>query len=337
MRTTYGALDDALRAKLPVSYTRWPYSGDYVEEPWFEYFAADGSIASTAGDMAAYARLILNRGVAPGGRVVSEKAFGMLTKPALDQYAYGLIVRQVDGDTIVSHGGGIAGFGTLFEVHMNDGFGVIAMGNGGLDRPVVQWAVNAVKAAIRSQPLPEPPARQDPAEVTNAVDYVGVFSGAGKTLEFAAEANRLVLKHDGTVIPLLRGQRDSFRVGSGELAEFPFVFRRTSDKVVEVSHGSEWYTNGAYNGPKQFDTPAEYTAYVGRYVNHNPEEGAVSVYVLKGKLMMGGNALVAVGPATYRPAEPDFNPERIFFDTIVDGKALRMFTSGMPMYRMERR
>jgi D-alanyl-D-alanine carboxypeptidase len=337
MRATHGAIDDALRAKLPVSYRRWPYSGDYVEEPWFEYLAADGSIASTAGDMAAYARLILNRGVAPGGRVLSEKAFGMLTKPALNQYAYGLIVRQVDGDTIVSHGGGIAGFTTLFEVHMNDGFGVIAMGNGGLDGPVVQWAVNAVKAAIRNQPLPDAPARQDPTEVSNAADYAGVFSSAGKTLEFAAEANRLVLKRDGAAISLLRGQRDSFRVGSGELAEFPFVFRRTSDKVVEVSHGPEWYTDGAYSGPKQFETPSEYSAYVGRYVNHNPEEGAVSVYVLKGNLMMEGNTLVAVGPATFRPASPDFNPERVSFDTIVDGKALRMFISGTPMYRMNGR
>jgi len=61
------------------------------------------------------------------------------------------------------------------------------------------------------------------------------------------------------------------------------------------------------------------------------------VYVLKGKLMMGGNALVALGPATFRPASPDFNPERVSFDTIVDGKALRMFRSGMPMYRMEGR
>jgi hypothetical protein len=83
IRATHVAIDDALRAKLPVSYRRWIYSGDYVEEPWFEYLAADGSIASTAGDMAAYARLILNRGVAPGGRVLSENAFGMLTKPAL--------------------------------------------------------------------------------------------------------------------------------------------------------------------------------------------------------------------------------------------------------------
>jgi len=61
------------------------------------------------------------------------------------------------------------------------------------------------------------------------------------------------------------------------------------------------------------------------------------VFVLKGNLMIGGNALVAVGPPTFRPASPDFNPERVSFDIILDGKAWRMFRSGMPMYRMDGR
>jgi len=337
MSATQGAIVDALRARLPVSYSRWPYNGEYAEEPWFEYLAADGSIASTAGDMAAYARLILNRGMAPAGRVLSDRAFAMLTKPALNQYAYGLFVRDVDGDTVISHGGGIAGFATLFEAHMNDGFGIVVMGNGGLDRPLVQWASAAVKTAIRNQPLPDPPARHDPSAVSNAADYAGVYSGSGKTLEFAADGNRLLLKREGRSIPLLPMQANTFRVESDELAEFPFLFQRASGKVVEVSHGPEWFTNSAYSGPKQFEAPAEYAAYTGRYVNHNPEEGAVRVYVLKGKLLMDGTALIATGPAAFRPAEPDFTPERVVFDTIVDGKALRMFQSGMPMYRMEAR
>jgi CubicO group peptidase (beta-lactamase class C family) len=57
-----------------VSYSRWPQTGDYVEEPWFECSAADGSIVSTAEDMAAYARVILNRGAAPQGRLLSDRA-----------------------------------------------------------------------------------------------------------------------------------------------------------------------------------------------------------------------------------------------------------------------
>jgi hypothetical protein len=164
-----------------------------------------------------------------------------------------------------------------------------------------------------------------------------VYSGAGKTLTFAAEGDRLVLKRQGRSIPLLRTQGNNFRVEADELSEFPILFGKTSGKVVEVTHGPDWYTNNVYSGPKQFDAPAEYAAYTGRYVNHNPEEESVHVYVLKGQLMMNGGGLVTAGPRTFRPAAPDFNPERIVFDTIVDGKALRMFHSGMPMYRMEAR
>jgi len=340
MRATHAAIDDALRASLPPSYSRWPYTGDFVEQPWFEYLAADGSNSSTAADMLAYARMILNRGAAPSGRILSEASFAQLTKPALNNYAYGLIVRQESGDTIIQHGGGIAGFATLLEMHMNDGFGIIAMGNGGLDRSVVQFAVNAVKAALRNQPLPDPPAAPpDPAIVSNAADYAGPFTTAAKSLEFVATAQRLAVKHNGASTPLLRLQADTFRAASGDLAESVFVFSRSSGKVTELVHGPDWYTNSAYSGPKEFDTPADYATYAGRYVNHNPEEGATRIVLRKGQLFLAtgpgaGQRLLPAGPATFRPSNPDFNPERITFDSIIEGHALRLFYSGMPMYRI---
>jgi CubicO group peptidase (beta-lactamase class C family) len=340
MGATHAAIDDALRAGLPQSYSQWPYTGEFAEQPWFEYLAADGSISSTAGDMTSYARLILNRGVAPSGRLLSERAFAQLIKPALNSYAYGLFVRQDDGDTVIQHGGGIAGFQTLLEMHMKDGFGIIAMGNGGLDRPLVQFAIASVKAALRDRPLPAPPVSSSPASISDARDFAGVFTSGAKSLEFAAVGPRLTLKQNGAALPLLRVQGDTFRVESGSLAGFYFVFTRAGGKVTELSYGPDWYTNNAYTGPKQFDAPPEYAAYAGRYVNHNPEEGAVHIFVRKGQLFLAtgmgaGQQLLPAGPATFRPAAPDFNPERISFDSIVEGHALRLFRSGMPMYRMD--
>ncbi len=342
MGATHAAIDDALRAKLPQSYSQWPYTGDFAEEPWFEYLAADASIASTAGDMTSYGRLILNRGIAPSGRLLSERAFAQLTKPVLNLCAYGLFVRQDDGDTIIQHAGAIAGFETLLEMHMNDGFGIIAMGNGGLDRPLVQFAIMSVKAALRDRPLPDPPVRSDPAFISNATDFTGLFTSGAKSLEFAAAGHRLTLKYNGTALPLLRVEGDTFRVESGDLAGYLFVFGRAAGKVTELWYGPDWYTNNAYIGPKLFDTPPEYAAYVGRYVNHNPDEGDVHIFARKGQLFIAngisaGRRLLPIGPATFRPAAPDFNPERISFDSIVEGHALRLFRSGMPMYRMDER
>jgi hypothetical protein len=104
-----------------------------------------------------------------------------------------------------------------------------------------------------------------------------------------------------------------------------------------VSHGSDWYTNDAYSGPKEFDTSPEYATYVGRYENHNPEGGVVRVFVLKGQLMIDDEPLVQIAPAEFRSGAPAYSPERILFDSLVEGRALRLFVSGMPMYRVEER
>jgi CubicO group peptidase (beta-lactamase class C family) len=343
MKASHAAIDDALRTKLPQSYSRWPYTGEFTEEPWFEYFAGDGSVASTAGDMSAYARLILNRGASPLGRLLSERAFHLLTTPARNNYAYGLFVRREDGDTIIQHGGGIAGFTTLLEMHMNDGFGVIAMGNGGLDRPLVQFAIASVKAALRGQAQPAAPAAvPNPATIANAADYAGVFTSSANSFEFAAAGQGLAVKYEDRMVPLLRVQGDTFRVESGKLAQRFFVFARGAGKVTELSYGPDWYTNQSYVGPKQFDAPAEYVAYAGRYVNHNPEELEIRIYLRKGQLFLAtgpgpGQRLIPAGASTFRPAAPDYNPERISFDSIIEGHALRMFRTGMPFYRMDER
>ena len=62
MASTSAIIDDAERERMVVSYVRWPYDGSFVEAPWFEYSAGDGSIVANVADMSAYVRFILNRG-----------------------------------------------------------------------------------------------------------------------------------------------------------------------------------------------------------------------------------------------------------------------------------
>jgi hypothetical protein len=87
--------------------------------------------------------------------------------------------------------------------------------------------------------------------------------------------------------------------------------------------------------------PAEFAAFTGRYKNHNPEGGPLRVFVRGASLMIaggandGGQRLVRVAASTFRPESPDFNPERYVFDSVVDGHALRVLVSGMPMYRVD--
>jgi D-alanyl-D-alanine carboxypeptidase len=267
MGSSKAVIDDELRAKLAVSYAQWPYTNEYLEQPWFEYRAADGSVASTVGDMLTYARLILNRGKTPKGRVLSERAFQMLTTPALNSYGYGLFVRSVDGNTVISHGGTIAGFHSSMEAYMNDGFGIVALGNATLNASVDAWIANTVKAAIRNEPLPKFPERPTPEQVrSTAAQWAGIYTGSGgMTLEFVATTNGLALKKGDSTAPLTRVGRDAYASDAGDLMEFPFAFERDGGKVVAVSHGSDWFHGAAYKRPTEFKTPPEFTAFVGRY------------------------------------------------------------------------
>jgi D-alanyl-D-alanine carboxypeptidase len=261
MSASTAIIDDALRTRLPVSYLTWPYGNQVVEQPWFEYSAGDGAIASTGEDMAKYVRVLLNRGALPAGRLISEAAFRVMTTPFRDDYAYGLGVRTIDGDTVLRHTGGIAGFSSVMEVHMNDGYGIVLLTNGQPSRELGLWILAAVKAAMRGQPGPELP-------TTNTA---------------------------------------------------PTVDARE---------------------PEDADVPAALRPYVGRYKSHGVEDQRVRVFVRNGQLMAAHGAadsepLVRVGPASFKPAQPDFNPERYHFDSIVDGVALRLSFSGMPLYRVD--
>src|SRR5207249_7175266 len=84
------ALTHELRPRLAIGYMdlfddRPAHPGHpLVEGTWVEYGAGDGCIAATPADLAAYVRMLLNRGAGPRGRILSEEGFGLLTQPAID-------------------------------------------------------------------------------------------------------------------------------------------------------------------------------------------------------------------------------------------------------------
>ena len=349
MTSSYAVIDDPLRARLPVSYVRWPYDESYVEYPWFEYAAADGSVVSTAADMCAYARFILNRGAGPHGRVISEKSFTALTTPVLQDYAYGLQVHQQEGATIIEHSGGMAGFHSLLVTNLTDGFGVVFLSNFELDHALTQWVLEAVRAAYRNEPEPARVSVSPAAKPPDPAEYAGKFrTASGQEAEFVSGPHGLLLKQGAGALELVPMGRDIFRTMGAAADPFPYVFGRGggpgSSPVVEVSHGAEWFTNDRYRGVTQVPAHAEYLSYVGHYENHNPEGPTARVYVQGGRLMAlvdgevpstDPQTLKPLSPGVFQPAEPDPNPERYQFDTVVDGQALRLLISGTPLYRVE--
>jgi hypothetical protein len=154
----------------------------------------------------------------------------------------------------------------------------------------------------------------------------------------------LTLAHDDGEIPLTRLGGDVFLARHPAFDRYPFLFGREDDQVAEVSHGGDWLTNEIFQGPTSFDYPDEWRAYAGRYRSHNPWLPMFVVILSKGGLwlMMPVEAdgfddfqsLVPLTNGSFRPGTDEQTPERIRFDTIVDGKALRAVMSGADYYRI---
>jgi len=161
---------------------RPPHAGrPLIEAPRIESCTVDGSILSSAAEMLAYARLILNRGIvaavdaddgAGDWRLLSDDAYRLWTSKVIEDhdepgsfYGYGLVTRTLDGFECVGHSGGMVGFNTLLVCEPTTGIGVVVLLNGLDDRmEMARYALQAVRAAGAGAPVPPPP---PPAEPTH--------------------------------------------------------------------------------------------------------------------------------------------------------------------------
>jgi CubicO group peptidase (beta-lactamase class C family) len=87
--------------------------------------------------------------------------------------------------------------------------------------------------------------------------------------------------------------------------------------------------------------PREWAAFPGRFRAHNPWLPTFLVAAREGGLVLGTDwtdgserhPLTPLADLGFRVGEPDWTPERIRFDTVVDGLAQRAVLSGTPYYR----
>jgi D-alanyl-D-alanine carboxypeptidase len=315
-----------------------------VEAQWILGNTADGCIVSDVIDMGAYARLLLNRGEG----MLSSESFETLTRPVIDaafegySYAYGLFVSP-DG-TRVWHSGGMPGFTALMDLDLPSGLGCVVLLNGEGDRRAVdEYALEAVAAALRGDPLPEVTHPPDPASTANAADYVGTFRGDGRQVAVEATGDRLVLREDAQEVVLERVQGDAFLVPHPELGRYRLSFGRNDEgKVVEAVHGPDWLRGDGFVGPEPPVAPEQWRAFTGHYRGHALWEPSFRILLRKGKLLKSSpNAetgeyeleLVPLDDGSFRVGAEEWRPDRIRFEDVAHGKALRAVYDGTSWYR----
>ena len=358
MSETKGVIVTADRAKAAVGYEPfrddevYARPGELAPAPNMMMDDTAGCIQSTPGDMARYLRMLLNRGKAPQGRIVSEESFALMATPYIKaeefsstaSYGYGIAVDTLDGHKILRHTGGMVAFASSIHVDLDGGVAAFASINamqGYRPTAVTEYAVRLARAQHESKPLPDAPAIADPMLLDNAAEYAGTFTAPiGAALRFAADGKRLSLVMGDRTVPLQHAGDDSFvSTVPGAMAAYPISFGRAGDEkkpgaVVEVSYGPEWFAGEKYTGAKSFHVADEYALFAGHYRSDSPWGGDGRVYVLKDKLVVEGTSLSPLGRAIFRVGEA-WSPITAEFLIPFDGRPRLLRMGGMDYWRIE--
>ncbi|HEY2860237.1 MAG TPA: serine hydrolase domain-containing protein, partial [Terracidiphilus sp.] len=140
MSQTKGVITTADRALGATGYEAfwddqvYPRQGKLAVAPNMVMDDTAGCIASTAGDMARYLRMLLNGGKHSGGRIVSEESFRLMTTPyikaeefsATANYGYGIAVDTLEGHKILRHTGGMVAFASSMHIDLDAGVAAFA-------------------------------------------------------------------------------------------------------------------------------------------------------------------------------------------------------------------
>jgi D-alanyl-D-alanine carboxypeptidase len=346
MKDTEAVITHDTRRRLAVGYEPWyddrPHHASYPLAPatWLETATADGSIASTAADMSAYLRCLLNR----GRGLLSEEGFGLLTQRAIlpsdeehgTYYGYGLNIGESEGHTIIHHTGGMVGYLSAVLADLEDGLGVVVLCNGPSDpAEMARFALQLLRAVCHGQELPPLPG---PKPVEDAAGHAGTYRAEARVFSVADAEGRLVMQVNGDRLPLEARPSGAFLAPHPDFARFTLRFGRHEGQVVEAFHGPDWYINKRYQGPTTFDHPREWEAYVGHYRSHNPWLSNFRVVLRKGALALiqpegAEEPLIPLAGGVFRIGQDERSPERIRFHPVLDGRALRADLSGCPYYR----
>jgi D-alanyl-D-alanine carboxypeptidase len=354
MTASEPAITNALRPRLAVGYVSLyddrpaHPSHPLVPATWLETESGDGSIASTAEEMAVYLRMLLNRGQGAKEHLLAETDFAMMTQRIIaieegdepPSYGYGNYTLTVDGHTYIGHDGGMVGYSAAMFGDLDDGLGAVVLVNGpGRVFRIALKGLTLLRAARRGDALAAPLEPPDPAHTTDAPAYAGTYRGEAGKIRVVAEDDRLILDHDGDRVVLEPYGDDTFIAPHPAYDRFVLSFGRHAETgdVVELFHGAGWYVNDRYQGPTSFDTPPEWDAFQGHYRAYNPWATNFRVVRRKGQLWLifpaapdgfeDEQPLVPLGDGSFRAGADENSPERVRFDVVIDEKALRAVLS----------
>jgi CubicO group peptidase (beta-lactamase class C family) len=345
MSDTEPAITHEMRSRLAVGYEylhddRLGHPGaPLAPATWLETDTADGSIASNAADMCAFARVLL-RGGEP---VLSERGFAAMTTAhgRLDEtvaYGFGLTMREIGGRRLIGHGGGMVGYLAGVQADPEAGVGAVVLQNGVSSNPM-ELARAAVRIVRDGPDAAQPP----PAAADAFSDLTGVYRRGSDSVELLTGQDGLTLRWDGREVELEEWDDDLFLAPHADFDRFAFSVDRSPDGPPELWHGDRRFVRDGAEPRTVPEPTAELLTTAGHYRSHNPWTTNFRV-VLRGDrpwLTFASapdgfddeQPLVALPDGSFRVGEDPGNPETVRFDAVQDDRALRAWLSGWPYYR----
>lgn len=360
MTATEPAITHDIRSRLAVGYEyqhddRIGYPGrPLVPATWVETATADGAIASTAWDMATFARMLLRRGEGPGGRLVSEASFARMAEPHARPapgvgYGYGLATRVIGGRTLVGHGGGMVGYLSALQLDPAAGFGVVVLENALAGAPMA-----LARAALAAMRGPEAGDVSGSGAIVSGEDAVepdrtGVYRSEAEhadpdRLEVVDGRGGPGLRWRGRPVALEARGGGRFLARDPDLDRYALRFEPADERPDVVWHGPTRFVRDGAVPPALADPGPAVAAVAGHYRSHNP-------WTTNFRVILRGDApwlvfpappdgfedeqpLVARADGSFRVGDDPGGPEDIRFDTVVDGTPLRAWLSGVPYHRV---
>ena len=350
MTSTRTSVTHGDRSSFSIGYAPWADDQPWlpgeslVPATWLETAAADGNIASTAGDMARFVRILLGRGRINGRAVVSEASIDrMITSLASDgedvfalgrhlpvtssRYGLGVNVEEnVDGIQL-THGGGMVGYASFLIADLVHNVGVVVLTNANGDTPIAELLAREVHAELVGESSTVP-FDLDPARWQRNERMLGTFRGRDREIEVVFVSDGLELHEGGESGRIFRTLQDRFACSHPRFRHHHLSFHDTASGGV-WTHGPQSFVAGKQVGTEHH---IEWEPFEGHYRSFSPWFGNFRVYQRDGQLYLdsaGGveapsaeQELIDLGDGFWRIGADSRLPERLAFGPIVNGAAV---------------
>lgn len=323
------------------------YGSALQEGPWTQEDIGAGAVVATVGDFGAYLDYVLALGAGRGGPILSDAAArAMLSKQNTvadppGEYANGFMLVKIDGRPVLHHTGGMLMFTSCFDADPAAGVGAFASVNGqmGEYRPkaVTAYAVQVLRAVAAGRPIPALPDARAVRRIATPDRYVGEWRAAdGGVLSIGRGDLGLVVTVGGRTARLesIGGALGTDLPGWETL---PFEFSASTGKTGPLDRlwiGDRLFGRGAVP-PAPRPVPERLQGLAGEYRPADPWAAAMTVVARDGELVLvGAGPLAEDARGFWRLAEDKGALERIRFDTVIGGRARRMWFSGVALDRI---